>query len=91
VRLSRRGRKPGWGKKHAAGTKPKTFKNFLRRADAVLKTMKLLSADFMALTEAEMIDQALARYARVLAQRHANRNPVQSKALSRLAGEPDDE
>ena len=59
MRLSRRGRKPGWGKKHAAGTKPKTFKNFPPRADAMLKTMKLLSADFMALTEAEMIDQAL--------------------------------
>jgi hypothetical protein len=91
VRLSRRGRKPGWGKRHDAGTRPKTFKNFPRRAFGLITTIKVSGPDTMKLSDAEIVEQALAHYGRALARRLANRNPTIAERLTALAGEPGDE
>jgi hypothetical protein len=91
VRLSRRGRKPGWGKKHDAGTKPKTFKNFSPTAEKVLTKIKLLGPDFMALSDGEVVERALVEYGRTLVRRLANRSPIGVANLGRALPEPGDE
>lgn len=69
-RRGRRGRPLGSGKKHPPG-QSKTFRNFSNLAHLLLGHIRLTGPEFLAMTDAEVVEEALVRFARDL----SNRNP----------------
>ena len=69
-RRGRRGRPPGSGKKHPPG-QPKTFRNFSNFAHWLLVNIRFTGTDLHRMTDAEVVEEALVRFARDL----SNRNP----------------
>lgn len=78
-RRGRRGRPPGSGKKHPPG-QPKTFRNFSHLAHSLLAHLRLTEPDLLEMTDAEVVEEALVRFARDL----SNRNPRLTDKLRRI-------
>lgn len=78
-RRGRRGRPPGSGKKHPPG-QPKTFRNFSNLAHLLLGHIRLTGPELLAMTDADVVEEALVRFARDL----SNRNPRLADKLRRV-------
>jgi hypothetical protein len=78
-RRGRRGRPNGTGRKHPERCAPKTFRYFSPLAQGLLTGIRLTDPEQMQQTEAEIVEEALVRFARSL----SNRNPALLRQLKR--------
>lgn len=78
-RRGRRGRPKGSGRKHPEKCQPKTFRHFSPLSHGLLWLIRLGSPENRAMTESEVVEEALVRLARAL----SNENPRLADRLRR--------
>jgi hypothetical protein len=79
-----RGRPVGTGRKRAAGSSPKMFRNFSPFSGGMLAAIHLIDPEFMKMTGDEIIENGLVEYIRALSNRLSNSNPKAAKRLAEM-------
>lgn len=77
--VKRRGRPRGTGRKHPEKCAPKTFRYFSPLSQSLLSGIRLTGPELLQQTEAEIVEEALVRFARSL----SNMNPELARKLKR--------
>lgn len=73
-----RGRPRGSGRKHAPGSRPKTFRNFSLLSEGLIAAIRLAAPEHRDMSDAEIIEEALVR----LARHEGNRIPSIQQMLA---------